>query len=46
MLSPGDFKAVLSRVRFNADLPAAAIVDELEAECSYKKSASTIGFRR
>jgi Cdc6-like AAA superfamily ATPase len=45
VLTPGDFKAVLSRIRFNADLPPAAIIDELEAECSYKKPVSTIGFQ-
>ena len=45
MLTPGDFKAVLSRVRFNAGMGVESLVDELEVECSYKKSAPAIGFR-
>ena len=42
---PGDFKAVLSRVRFNAGMSAESLVAELEAECFYKKPIPTIGFR-
>jgi len=45
MLTPGDFKAVLSRVRFIADMRGESLVAELEAECSYKKPMATIGFR-
>jgi SpoVK/Ycf46/Vps4 family AAA+-type ATPase len=44
MLTPGDFKAVLSRVRFIAGMCAEFLVAELEAECSYKLSRATIGF--
>ena len=44
MLTPGDFKAVRSRVRFNAGISGTVIVDELETECSYKKPAAVIGF--
>ena len=44
-LTPGDFKAVLSRVRFIADMNAMALVDELAAECYYKKPAAMIGFK-
>jgi len=45
MLTPGDFKAVLSRVRFTAGMSAESLVAELEAECSYKKPVPSIGFR-
>ena len=46
MLTPGDFKAVRPRVRFNATgTRAESLVTELEAECSNKKPAPTIGFR-
>jgi SpoVK/Ycf46/Vps4 family AAA+-type ATPase len=45
MLTPGDFKAVLSRVRFDAGMSATSLVAELEAECSYKKATPSIGFR-
>jgi replication-associated recombination protein RarA len=44
MLTPGDFKAVLSRVRFIEGMRGESLVAELEAECSYKKPALTIGF--
>jgi len=44
MLTPGDFKAVLSRVRFAAGISTESLVAELEAEFSYKKPASRIGF--
>jgi SpoVK/Ycf46/Vps4 family AAA+-type ATPase len=46
ILTPGDFKAVLSRIRFITGLGADSLVDELEAECSYKKPSPSIGFRR
>jgi hypothetical protein len=46
ILTPGDFKAVLSRIRFNAiGMSAEYLVAELAAECSYKKPTTTIGFR-
>jgi replication-associated recombination protein RarA len=44
-LTPGDFKAVLSRVRFNDNMSTEALVAELEAECSYKNPVTNIGFR-
>ena len=46
MLTSGDFKAVLSRIRFNGKgMGAESLVAELEAECSYKNASPTIGFR-
>ena len=46
MLTPGDFKAVLSRVRFNGKgMGAESLVTELEVECSYKTATPMIGFR-
>jgi replication-associated recombination protein RarA len=45
MLTPGDFKAVLSRVRFAAGMNAESLVFEFEAECSYKKAVTNIGFQ-
>jgi DNA replication protein DnaC len=46
VLTPGDFKAVLSRVRFNACLSAESLVADLGAECSYRRSAPTVGFHQ
>jgi hypothetical protein len=43
-LTPGDFKAVLSRTRLLYCLSANDLVAELEAEVSYKNSNSPIGF--
>ena len=46
ILTPGEFKAVLSRIRFNATgMNAESLITELEAECSYKKPAPSIGFK-
>ena len=44
MLTPGDFKSVLSRTRFTDDLSAVDLVLELEIECGYKATGSPIGF--
>ena len=43
-LSPGDFKAVLSRIRLLYGLSAEQLVHELEVECGYKSKHSQIGF--
>jgi SpoVK/Ycf46/Vps4 family AAA+-type ATPase len=43
-LTPGDFKAVLSRTRFAVALAVEDLVHELETECAYKRSSSPIGF--
>lgn len=43
-LTPGDFKAVFSRIRFNPVLEADVIVAELELECAYRKQGRRIGF--
>jgi hypothetical protein len=44
MLTPGDFKSLLSRTQFTDDLSAVDLVLELEIECSFKATGSTIGF--
>jgi SpoVK/Ycf46/Vps4 family AAA+-type ATPase len=44
MLTPGDFKAILSRTRFLCGLSAEDLIHELEEECSYKGMRSMIGF--
>jgi hypothetical protein len=46
LLTTGDFRAVLSRVRFNTNPSAEFLVHELEIECSYKKPVLSIGFRK
>jgi len=43
-LTPGDFKAVISRTRFAAAPSVEDLVHELETECAYKRSSSPIGF--
>ena len=45
MLTPGDYKAVLSRLRYRATLSSDAIVAELAVECGFKKHAPSIGFK-
>ncbi len=44
-LTPGDFKAVLSRLRYRATPSSDATAAELEVECGYKKLAPSIGFK-
>jgi hypothetical protein len=45
LLTPGDFKAVLLRIRLNTlDMIVESLVAELEAESSNKKPAPRIGF--
>jgi SpoVK/Ycf46/Vps4 family AAA+-type ATPase len=44
-LTPGDFKAVLSRTRFAVGPSVEDLVHELETECAYKRSSSPIGFQ-
>lgn len=44
-LTPGDFKAVLSRMRFRSSTSDADLITELETECSYKRQIPPIGFR-
>ena len=43
-LTPGDFKAVISRTRVNPGTSAEALVFELETECAYKQINLVIGF--
>jgi transitional endoplasmic reticulum ATPase len=43
-LTPGDFKAVFSRIRYKPVHSAEVIVAELELECSYRKQERRIGF--
>jgi len=43
-LTPGDYKAVFSRTRFNPILEAEVIVAELELECAFRKQGRRIGF--
>ncbi len=43
-LTPGDFKAVLTRVRFSLEVDAEALVSDLADECSYKGQGRRIGF--
>ena len=43
-LTPGDYKAVFLRIRFNPLLVAEAIVAELELECAYREQGRRIGF--
>lgn len=43
-LTPGDFKAVISRTRLIPGTSAEALVFELEAECAYKQNNPIMGF--
>jgi hypothetical protein len=43
-LTPGDFKAMLSRMRFAVAPSVEDLVHELETECAYRRSSSPIGF--
>jgi AAA+ superfamily predicted ATPase len=44
ILTPGDFKAVLSRTHFSSGLLAEELLHKLEVECSYKHTCISIGF--
>lgn len=43
-LTPGDFKAVFSRIRLNPFPEAVTIVLELELECAYRRQERRVGF--
>lgn len=43
-LTPGDFKAVMTRIRFYPAFDTGLLIAALEGECAYKSKARKIGF--